>query len=77
MREQAKKMNVTSLRAEDDGTRAEIKIAKVRNIVGLNQNNTFNHVSFSESRHSYLIPNAEIRIYQKPRYKNEVTNQVC
>lgn len=30
MREQAKKMNVTSLRADDDGTRAEIKIAKVR-----------------------------------------------
>lgn len=31
MRDQAKKMNVTSLRADDDGgTRAEIKIAKVR-----------------------------------------------
>lgn len=31
MRYQAKKMNVTSLRADDDGgTRAEIKIAKVR-----------------------------------------------
>jgi hypothetical protein len=30
MREQAKKMNVTSLRAEDDGQRQEFKIAKVR-----------------------------------------------
>ncbi len=31
MREQAKKMNVTSLRADDDGSaRAEFKIAKVR-----------------------------------------------
>ncbi|KAK7602962.1 hypothetical protein V9T40_002961 [Parthenolecanium corni] len=29
MRDQAKKMNVTSLRADDDGSRAELKIAKV------------------------------------------------
>ena len=32
MREQAKKMNVTSLRTEDEGQRQEIKIAKVRDL---------------------------------------------
>jgi 7 transmembrane receptor (rhodopsin family) len=55
MREQAKKMNVTSLRAEDKAQSAECKLAKVIYAHVIKYTINYNYFLFSDCSHDHFI----------------------